>query len=108
LGVVLHERAGLTLGSTVTVSDILALAVVSTAARCLGIGADAFAVGFARLFGAMREQPDVEHLDGYAALVGRSVARIEARYDAERCAAEDLLIVPLRPILVSFRDHVFA
>ena len=99
---------GLDLGRRLAISDLVALAVTETAARCLGIGADAFAVGLGQVFQALRERPDVEHLDGYAVLVDRNVARIVADYDTERCAAEDILVVPLSPILATFRDRVFA
>jgi hypothetical protein len=42
------------------------------------------------------------------ALVGRDSARVAERYDSEACAAEDVLFIPLRPILADFRSQIFA
>jgi hypothetical protein len=105
---VLHNLAGLELGATLTLADLVGLAVLGVSVRCLASGADAFAVGHAGVFDALRERADIEGLDGYVALVGHDSARIAERYDSENCAADDFLVVPLRPILADFRDRVFA
>jgi hypothetical protein len=105
---VLLNLAGLALGSPLSLADVVALAVLGTTVRCLGAGADAFAVGHALVFDALRGRTDVEHLDGYVALVGRDAARVAERYDSATCAAEDVLIVPFRPILAGLRNQVFA
>jgi hypothetical protein len=105
---VLRNLAGFRLGSGLSLADLLALAVLSVSVRCLGGGADAFAVGHARLFDVLRDRPDIERLDGYAALVGHDSARIADRYDGCACAASDIIIVPLRPILADFRSQAFA
>jgi hypothetical protein len=105
---VLLNLAGLELGSPLSLADVVALAVLGTTVRCLGAGADAFAVGNALMFDALRDRVDIERLDGYVALVGRDSARVVERYDCEACAAEDILVIPLRPILADFRNWVFA
>jgi len=104
----LLDRAGLDLGPTLTLADLVAFAVLSVSVRCLGGAADAFAVGHARVFDALRDWPDIERLDGCVALVGRDSAQIVERYDAESCAADDTLVIPLHPILADFRGRVFA
>jgi hypothetical protein len=104
----LFSRAGFDLGSTLTFADLVGLAALSATLRCVGGGADQFAAGLARLFEALRDRADVERLDGYAALVGRDSADIAQRYDVEGCAASDILVIPLRPILADFRGQVFA
>jgi len=104
----LLDRAGFDLGSTLSFADLAGLAALSATVRCLGAGADGFAGGLARLFEALRDRADVEHLDGYVALISRDSARLAERYDNERCAAADILVVPLRPILADFRGLVFA
>jgi hypothetical protein len=104
---VLLLQAGFDLGPTLAFADLVALAVLSATWRCLGAGADDYAVGLARLFEALRDRADVERLDGYATLLGRDSARIAARYDHEQCAAADILIIPLRSILADFRGQVF-
>ena len=104
----LLDRAGFDLGSTLSFADLVGLAALGAAVRCLGAGADGFAVGLARLFEALRDRADVERLDGYAALVGHDSGRLAERYDHESCAAADILVVPLRPILADFRGQVFA
>jgi hypothetical protein len=105
---VLLNLAGLELGSPLSLADVVALAVLGTTVRCLGAGADAFAVGNALVFDALRDRVDIERLDGYVALVGRDSARIVERYDSEASAAGDVLVIPLRPILADFRNRVFA
>ena len=104
----LLNQAGVDLGPTLVFSDLVALAVLSATVRCLGADADDYAVGIAQLFEALRGRADVERLDGYAALVGRDSGRLLTHYDTEHCAAADILIIPLRPILADFRGQVFA
>lgn len=104
----LRTRAGLDLGPTLCFADVVALAVLSAAVRCLGAGADDYAVGVARLFEALGNRADIARLDGYVALVGHDTARLARRFDLERCAAADMLVIPLRPILADFRGQVFA
>ena len=105
---VLFDRAGLELGATLTFADLVALAVLSATERCLGAGTDAFAAGHAQVFDLLRDRADVEHLDGYAALVSRDEGHIAERYDHEICATTDILVIPLRPILANFRGQAFA
>jgi len=105
---VLSNLAGVELGSILTLPDLVGLAVLSMTVRCLGEGADAFAIGQARVFDVLRDRADIERLDGYVALVGRDSARIAERYDNESCAADDTLVIPLRPILADFRSQAFA
>lgn len=105
---VLLDQAAFDLGATLTVADLVALAALGVSTRCLGAGAEAFAVGFARLFEALRDRADVERLSGYAALVSRDTAQLAERYDTERCAAADILVIPLRPILADLRSQAFA
>jgi hypothetical protein len=105
---VLLDQVSFDLDSPLTFADLVALAVLSATVRCLGAGADEFAFGIARVFEALRDRTDVERLDGHAALVGRDSARIAERYDHEMCAAADILVIPLRPILADFRGQAFA
>jgi hypothetical protein len=104
----LLKRAGFTIGPTLTLADLVALAALSVTERCLGAGAKEFAVGHARVFEALRARADVERLDGFTALVSRNSARIAERYDTDSCAAADILVIPLRPILADFRSQAFA
>jgi len=101
-------QAGFDLGPTLDFADLVGLAVLSATVRCLGAEADGYATGLAQLFEALRDRRDVERLDGYAALVGRDSARLVTHVDTEPCAAADILIIPLRPILADFRGQVFA
>jgi hypothetical protein len=104
----LLAQAGFALGEALSVADLVSLAVLSATVRCLGASAEDFAIGHARVFEALCGRPDVERLDAYVALVGRDSARLTDQYDEARCAAEDLLIIPLRPILADFRSQAFA
>jgi hypothetical protein len=104
---VLRHEADFGLGERLSLADVVALAALGVTARCLGAGAEDYAAGHARLFEALRNRADVERLDAFAALVGRDSARIAERYDEARCAAEDILVIPLRPILAGLRDQVF-
>jgi hypothetical protein len=101
----LWARADLDLGPSLTLADLVALSVLAIAARHLG----EFTPGFAGLFQALRDRPDIERLDDHVALVGRDLACIvELGRNRVRCAGDDFLVIPLAPILTGLRDQVFA
>jgi hypothetical protein len=105
----LRAQAGFDLGSTLNLADLVALAAMGVAAWRLGGRFEEFAHGLAQLFQALRDLADVERLDDHVAIVGRDFARIaELRGDHVRCAGDAFLVIPLAPILASFRDQVFA
>jgi len=105
---IVRNEVGIEVGERVTLADLVALAALRVTARCLGSGVEAYVIGLARLFAVLRGRADVERLDGFTALVGHDSARIVERYDGESCAADDVLVIPLRPILAELRSQVFA
>ncbi len=95
------------MGKALAFANVLAIAVVREASRDGRAGA--FTLGLGQLFQILAARPDVEHLDDYAALIGRDFARLaQLRGVHVLCKREDFVVIPLRPILADLRDQVFS
>jgi hypothetical protein len=91
-----------------TLSDLIALAVTREIARRLGPRLDDFAPGVKQLFPALAARADVERADDLSAVIGRQFAFVWRVPDGDiRCDAQDVVVVPLRPLLRELRDQVF-
>jgi hypothetical protein len=103
-----RANAALRLAASLTFADLLALAVVAQASRHLGARVGAYTLGLCRLFVAMTDAGDLEHLDDHVALVGRDFARIaRLKGDHIRCAGDGFVVVPLGSILDDLRGRRF-
>jgi hypothetical protein len=100
-------ETGLRLAPCLTFADLLGLAFLREASWALCARVADFNLGLGQLFEILGSRPDIEQLDDFAALIGRDFARLaELRRVHLRCARDDFIIVPLRPILADLRDQV--